>query len=291
MYKNSYRLCACGLLNMDTFKTDITYENVDEILDLLCNIYGYDFRHYSRASMYRRLQKFMADVKISNVFDLKHFLVNDPNVFEYLLQRITVNVTEMFRDPSFYAAIKNDILPVLASYPIIKIWHAGCSSGEEVYSMCILLHEAGLLQRTRIYATDINPANIEKAKSGIIPMDAMKEYTRNYIKSGGTADFSSYYTARYKNAIINKSLRQQVVFSQHNLVTDQAFNEFQLICCRNVMIYFNKELQDRVVRLFYDSLPRLGFLALGLKESLLFSADRNKFEVANKQQKIFKKIA
>jgi chemotaxis protein methyltransferase CheR len=275
---------------MDNQEADITFDDVDEVLDLVARLYGYDFRAYSRASMFRRLQKFMSDIKVNKVFDLKHRLVNEPAVFEYLLQRVTVNVTEMFRDPTFYAVIKKDILPVLASYPIIKIWHAGCSSGEEVYSMCILLHEAGLLKRTRIYATDINPSNIEKAKSGIMPLEVMKEYTRNYIQSGGESDFSSYYTARYKNAIIRKDLREQIVFSQHNLVTDGVFNEFQLICCRNVMIYFNRELQNRVINLFNDSLSMFGFLALGIKESLLFTNVRDNFEVINKQQKIFKKI-
>jgi chemotaxis protein methyltransferase CheR len=261
------------------------------VLDLVASVYGYDFREYSRASMFRRLQKFMSDLKLNTVFELKHHLVNDRSVFEYLLQRITVNVTEMFRDPTFYASMKNEILPVLASFPIIKIWHAGCSSGEEVFSMCILLHEAGLLNRSRIYATDINPSNIEKAKSGIIPLDVMKDYTKNYIQSGGEADFSSYYTARYKNAIIRKDLREQIVFSQHNLVTDQVFNEFQLVCCRNVMIYFNRQLQNKVINLFHDSLSTFGYLALGLKESLLFTDVREKFEPVNKQQKIFKKTA
>jgi chemotaxis protein methyltransferase CheR len=275
---------------MDNHEADITFDDVDEVLDLVARLYGYDFRAYSRASMFRRLQKFMSDIKVNKVFDLKHRLINEPAVFEYLLKRVTVNVTEMFRDPTFYAVIKKDILPVLASYPIIKIWHAGCSSGEEVYSMCILLHEAGLLKRTRIYATDINPSNIEKAKSGIMPLEVMKEYTRNYIQSGGESDFSSYYTARYKNAIIRKDLREQIVFSQHNLVTDGVFNEFQLICCRNVMIYFNRDLQNRVINLFNDSLSMFGFLALGIKESLLFTNVRDNFEVINKQQKIFKKI-
>jgi chemotaxis protein methyltransferase CheR len=178
---------------------------------------------------------------------------------------------------------------MLATYPTIKIWVAGCATGEEVFSLCILLQEAGLLERTRLYATDINPANIEKAKQAIIPLELIKEYTTNYFKAGGSADFTNYYTAKYNNAIIAKDLRKNILFSQHNLVTDQAFNEFQLISCRNVMIYFNHSLQNRVTGLFYDSLSSFGYLALGVKESLLFSSRRSHFEVVNKAQKIFRR--
>jgi chemotaxis protein methyltransferase CheR len=181
-------------------------------------------------------------------------------------------------------------LPVIASYPSIKIWHAGCSSGEEVFSMAILLHEAGLLKRTKIYATDLNPNNIEKAKKGILPADVLKEYVGNYLRAGGQRDFASYYTAMYDNAIIRKDLRENIIFSQHNLVTDQVFNEFQLILCRNVMIYFNRQLQNRVINLFYNSLSTFGFLALGIKESLLFSDLKDKFEVVSNPEKIFKRI-
>jgi chemotaxis protein methyltransferase CheR len=196
----------------------------------------------------------------------------------------------MFRDPLFYQALSQKVLPMLASYPYIKIWHAGCSTGEEVFSMAILLHEAGLLERSRIYATDINPANIERAKTGIIPLEAMKDYTANYLKAGGQQDFASYYTARYKHAIIHKHLRSSISFLQHNLVTDRVFNEFQFVCCRNVMIYFNKVLQNQVVNLFCESLSPLGYLALGSKESLLFTKAKSKFEVVDSQQKIYRKV-
>jgi chemotaxis protein methyltransferase CheR len=195
----------------------------------------------------------------------------------------------MFRDPIFYRALREKVLPKLAAYPVIKIWHAGCSTGEEVFSMCILLHEAGLLDRARIYATDLNPANIEKAKTGIIPVRYMKDYTANYIQAGGTSDFSMYYTARYENAMIAKELRNNVVFSLHNLVSDQVFNEFQLICCRNVLIYFNKELQNRIFHLFYESLTPMGYMAIGMKESLLFTDMRHKFETVQATTKIYRR--
>ena len=251
-------------------KVDINEEEIEDLLSLVNQKYGYDFTNYSRASMHRRLSRFVDDAGFNNFYDLKAALLKEKSVFDFFLQRITVNVTEMFRDPEFYKVIRQKVLPVIASYPSIKIWNAGCSSGEEVFSMAILLHEAGLLQRSKIYATDINPNNIEKAKKGILPLDVMKEYVGNYLNAGGESDFASYYTAMYDNAIIRKDLRNNIVFSQHNLVTDQVFNEFQLILCRNVMIYFNRQLQNKVIQLFHNSLSTFGFLALGIKESRFF---------------------
>jgi chemotaxis protein methyltransferase CheR len=275
---------------MSDTKSNISNGELTDVLDIVSTTYGFDFKDYARASIQRRVQRFMDDVGYKNSYDLKFGLVNNQQVFDQFLKRITVNVTEMFRDPGFYKTIKEKVLPVLESYPLIKIWHAGCSSGEEVFSIAILLQEAGLLNRTKIYATDINPGNLEKAKKGIMPLDAMKEYVSNYTKAGGESDFASYYTARYNNAIIARELRERVVFSQHNLVTDRVFNEFQLICCRNVMIYFNRDLQNRVIRLFYDSLSTFGYLGLGLKESLLFTDIKDKFEAVSSQQKIFRRI-
>lgn len=271
-------------------KAEINDKEIDELLRVVNESYGYDFTNYSRASMVRRINRFMDDAGFESVDDLQSQLVDDKTTFDFFLQRITVNVTEMFRDPVFYKVIRQRVLPVIASYPIIKIWHAGCSSGEEVFSTAILLHEAGLLKRSRIYATDINPDNLEKAKKGILPLGAMKEYVSNYIQAGGVSDFASYYTARYDHAIIRKDLRQNIIFSQHNLVTDQVFNEFQLIFCRNVMIYFNRELQNRVIHLFHNSLSTFGYLALGIKESLLFSDIKDKFEAVSNQEKIFRRI-
>ncbi len=267
----------------------MTNEEVDEIILLLHREHGYDFSNYSPASFKRRVLRVIALNRIANFYDLKFALVNDKKFAGHFVQEITVNVTEMFRDPQFFSALSSRVLPTLASYPSIKIWHAGCSTGEEVYSLAILLHEAGLLKRSRIYATDINTAALEKAKKGIIDVRLVKEYTQSYIKTGGKNDFSSYYTARYDNAIIKKELRESVVFSQHNLVVDGAFNEFQLICCRNVLIYFNRVLQNRVLNLFYNSLAPLGFMGLGIKEAILFADIKNKFDAVDNTVKIFRR--
>jgi chemotaxis protein methyltransferase CheR len=274
---------------MEEQKGDIREEDLKVLISLIKEGYGYDFSDYSQVSFSRRVLRFLSEMKYENVQQAITEIEKDKKVFRAFLEKITVNVTEMFRDPEFYRSLKDEVIPRLSSYPIIKIWDVGCSSGEEVYSIAILLHEAGLLQRTRIYATDLNPANLEKAKKGIMPLQVMKDYTTNYIKAGGTNDFATYYTAKYSNAIIKKEFRDRVVFTEHNLVTDQAFNEFQFICCRNVMIYFNRELQDRVVHLFYSSLSPLGYLALGIKESLLFTTLRPQFEVINARTKIFRR--
>ncbi|WP_436490822.1 CheR family methyltransferase [Chitinophaga sp. ARDCPP14] len=268
---------------------EISHGDFTELVKIIQQRYGYDFSDYASASLKRRFSRFTGMAGIDSVFELKHRLVNEENFFREMVQYITVNVTEMFRDPSFYKVLREQVLPRLASYPIIKVWHAGCATGEEVYSMAILLEEAGLLDRCRIYATDINEANLDKAESGIIALKDMKEYTANYMRSGGINDFSNYYTARYDNAIIHPALRRNIIFFQHNLVTDQVFNEFQLICCRNVFIYFNRTLQNRVVKLFYESLTSLGYLALGIKESLLYNEERTKFETINQANKIFRR--
>lgn len=272
-----------------SLRYDITAEELAGILELIRLNYGYDFGGYAHASLQRRILRFMDTARVKTAYDLKYHLTNDKDFFTWFLQTITVNVTEMFRDPLFYKTLREKVLPKLATYPVIKIWHAGCATGEEVYSMCILLHEAGLLDRARIYATDINPANIEKAKTGIVPLRYMKEYTANYQQSGGKNDFSIYYTARYENALISKELRSRIIYSQHNLVSDQVFNEFQLVCCRNVLIYFNRELQNRVYHLFHDSLTPMGYLAIGMKESLLFADIRHKFETVHAASKIFRR--
>lgn len=268
--------------------SEITNEELGEIIDVIREAYGYDFRGYAVASLKRRILRF-ANIAGVSIFDLKYHLVNDKSFFFWMLGSLTVNVTEMFRDPLFYADLKELVLPALATYPLIKIWHAGCSSGEEAFSMAIMLHEAGILDRCKIYATDMNMANIEQATSGIIPMARMKEYTANYLRAGGIHDFSNYYTARYDHAIISKELRSHILFSQHNLVTDYVFNEFQLICCRNVLIYFNKKLQNQVINLFHSSLSPLGYLALGTKESLIFTDLVDNFEVISSKSKIYRR--
>jgi chemotaxis protein methyltransferase CheR len=214
--------------------------------------------------------------------------LTDGNYFNRMVEEITVNVTEMFRDPLFYKVMRDEILPIVGTKPFIRIWHAGCSTGEEVYSMAILLREANLLHKTLLYATDINPAVLESAKNGVFPLRMMKEYSENYRTSGGKKDFSMYYTANYGHAKFDETLSQRMVFSQHNLVSDRSFNEFDLILCRNVLIYFDKELQDRALLLFDESLARLGFLALGTKESIKFSAIQNRYKQHHKD-KIWRK--
>lgn len=270
-------------------KNEVDFEVLESILEIIFKNFGYDFRDYAKASLLRRLNKFLDDHKIDNVYDLKYLLLNTEGTFQQFLQEITVNVTELFRDPQYYLMLRKKVIPILSSYPIIKIWHAGCSTGEEVFSMAILLHEAGLLQRARIYATDINPQNLEKAKKGILPLKSIQEFTANYIQAGGIHDFADYYTARYGFAIMKDYVRQSIIFSQHNLVADHPFNEFQFISCRNVMIYFNRKLQDRVLQLFSDSLAARGFLGIGLKETLAFSTVKKDFESIDNQLKIYRK--
>lgn len=270
-------------------QNSISAEELEEIVHLIRRQYGYDFGDYARASLHRRVIRCMQKAGCMTAYELKYQLTNDHRFFTWFIESLTVNVTEMFRDPVFYKELRNNVLPKLASYPAIKIWHAGCSTGEEVFSMAILLHEAGLLRRTRLYATDLNPANLERARQGIVPLQHMKEYTANYIQLGGTNDFSSYYTARYDNAIIHKEYRKNIVFAVHNLATDQVFNEFQLVCCRNVLIYFNRDLQNRVMNLFSESLAPLGYLALGMKESLLFADARHQFDSVNAAVRIYRR--
>jgi chemotaxis protein methyltransferase CheR len=270
-------------------KEDISNADFVDIINIIKLQYGYDFTGYAQASLKRRIVRFMSYAGLATVFELKYQLVNDAEFFNRLVQYITVNVTEMFRDPLFYQTLRTQVLPKLAAYPNIKIWHAGCSTGEEVFSMAILLYEAGLLGRTKIYATDLNPMNLEKANMGILPLDNMKDYVYNYIQSGGLSDFSNYYTARYDNVLIKKELRKHITFFQHNLVTDTVFNEFQLICCRNVFIYFNRELQNHVLQLFYDSLSPRGYLAMGIKETMRFASIHDKFETVHQAHKIYRR--
>jgi len=268
---------------------NITDEELVEILQLLLHQYGYDFCNYTTASLKRRILHFMDAMRINNVYDLKYSLTDHKDFFTQFLQTVTVNTTDMFRDPTFYKTIREKILPELATYPVIKIWHAGCATGEEVFSLSILLYEAQLLKRCLIYATDVNAVNLERASKGFVPLDNLKEYIHNYHESGGKNDFSSYYTARYDYLQINKELLTNIVFSHHNLVSDGVFNEFQLILCRNVLIYFNSHLQNKVVTLLYDSLSLLGYLGLGTKESLLFTDLKSKFDCVYPTQNIFKR--
>ena len=246
-------------------------EEVEWLLGDMLQIYGYDFTDYSRASLKRRINRLYQLDQFVSFAEYRYRIKTDPVYMRRLVEEITVNVTEMFRDTSFYKTLRTTVLPVLATHPLIRIWHAGCSTGEEVYSMAILLKEAGLLHKSLLYATDINPEVIEKARKGIFPLNYLKQYSENYILSGGTNDFSSYYTAQYHHAKFDNSLQEKMIFATHNLVSDRSFNAFQLILCRNVLIYFDKDLQDRVLQLFDDSLDHLGYLALGSKETIQFA--------------------
>ena len=252
--------------------------------------HGYDFEGYSRASFRRRIDRIYQLDGFTHFHDFLSKIRTDEEYFKRLVEEITVNVTEMFRDPAFYKVLREEILPALGSKPFIRIWHAGCSTGQEVYSMLILLYETGLLSRSLIYATDINETVLETAKKGLFPLRLMKEYAENYRNSGGKKDFSEYYTANYGFAKFDDQFSKKIVFAHHNLVSDNSFNEFDLIVCRNVMIYFDKELQNRSLKLFDDSLVRLGYLALGTKETIKYTAVQKKYEQFGKE-KIWKKIS
>ena len=262
-------------------------EELKELLESIRYVYGYDFTEYSEASVKRRIDHFMNSSKIGSLRALGKALLKEDAFFEQFIQEVTVNVTEMFRDPAFYKSLRENVIMRLATYPFIKVWIAGSSTGEEIYSIAILLKEEGLLERSVIYATDINQKALQTAREGIYSMGNMKNYTTNYIKSGGQRSFSDYYIAKYDSVLLDRSLKQNIVFSVHNLAVDRSFNEFQLILCRNVLIYFNQGLQNKVINLFYESLCPFGFLALGNKESLLFADKRKMFEEADKKEKIF----
>ena len=263
-------------------------EEVEYLLDDLQRVYGYDFTNYSKASIKRRINRLFSLDKFPSFAEFRYKLKTDEIYLKRFVEEITVNVTEMFRDPDFYQAIRTDVLPVLATYPFIRIWHAGCATGEEVFSMAILLKEAGLLHKSILYATDLNPDVVLQARKGIFSLVKLKSFSENYIESGGSHEFSTYYTAKYDNAIFHPDLSSKMVFATHNLVSDRSFNEFQLIFCRNVLIYFDKDLQEKVLKLFDESLENLGFLALGSKETIRFSSIANKYKSTGKE-KIWRK--
>ncbi len=264
-------------------------DEIELLLDELHRKHGYDFSDYSRASMKRRLNRLIALDKFPSFAEMRYRLMDDESYLRRFIEEITVNVTEMFRDPEFFKYLRQHILPTLGTYPLIRIWIAGCASGEEAYSMAILLKEANLLHKSLIYATDLNPRVLEKAKSGIFPLKQIRQYSENYLLSGGYEDFSSYYSAKYDVAIFNEVLRKKMVFSTHNLVSDSSFNSFQLILCRNVMIYFNTHLQSRVFDLMDKSLDTLGYLALGTKETLRFAKIASRYRQVDPREKIWRK--
>lgn len=264
-------------------------EEVEYLIKDVYDMYGYDFSEYSRASFKRRVNRICLIDRFTSFAELRYTILNDPEYLKRFIEEITVNVTEMFRDPQFFKTLREKILPQLGTYPLIRIWVAGCSTGEEAYSMAILLKEANLYQKSLIYGTDLNPSVLETARAGVFPLQQMKLYSENYIQSGGKKDFSDYYAANYDSVKFDKSLQEKLILSTHNLVSDSSFNSFQLIICRNVLIYFDRGLQERVFRLFDNSLENLGFLALGAKETIRFSKlDRNYHQVDD--QKIWKKV-
>jgi chemotaxis protein methyltransferase CheR len=263
---------------------------IELLLEGIYRHYGFDFRSYAYASIRRRLWRRIEAEGLTTISSLQDRLLHEPAMMERVLLDLSINVTAMFRDPSFYLAFRKHVIPLLRTYPFIRIWHAGCSTGEEVYSMAILLEEEGLYERARIYATDINEVVVHRARAGIFPLDRMQEYTENYIKAGGTRSFSEYYVAKYDGALFSPSLQRNVVFSQHNLVTDRSFAEFNVILCRNVLIYFDRALQTRVHGLFYESLVHLGILCLGSKETLRLSRYEESYEELSGANRIYRKV-
>jgi chemotaxis protein methyltransferase CheR len=271
------------------YDTELEQLEIELLLEAIFRHYGFDFRSYAFSPIRRRIWKRINAEELPNVTSLQERVLHDPQVMERLLLDLSINVTAMFRDPGFYREFREKVVPLLRTYPFIRVWHAGCSTGEEVYSMAILLEEEGLLGKSRLYATDINEVVLQQARAGIFPLERMQEYTENYIKAGGKRAFSEYYVAKYDGALFNPSLTEHVVFSQHNLVTDRSFSEFNVILCRNVLIYFDRSLQAKVHRLFYDSLVNFGILGLGGKESLKFSQYEDCYEQIS-SEKIYRKV-
>ena len=262
---------------------------MDLLLEAMVRHYGCDFRDYSPASLKRRVRHCMREEKLDTISALQDKILHDRGTMERLLLALSVNATAMFRDPGFYRTFRERMVPLLRTYPFIRIWHVGCSTGEEVYSMAILLQEEGLYERTRIYATDMNEVVLKKAMDGVFPLRLMQAYTKNYLEAGGTGSFSEYYTARYDHALFHPSLQSNLVWAQHNLVTDSSFNEFNVILCRNVMIYFNHALQARVHRLLYESLVLLGYLGLGSRETIASTPFESCYDGVDDQEKLYRK--
>jgi chemotaxis protein methyltransferase CheR len=271
-------------------REDLEALEIELLLEAIHRHYGFDFRNYAQASLKRRVWKRVTEEGLKTVSALTEKVLHDTDCMERFLLDLSINVTSMFRDPSFYLALRQKVIPLLRTYPYIRIWDAGCSTGEEVYSLAILLEEEEIYERCRIYATDMNELVLAKAKAGIFPLAAMQENTSNYLDAGGTGSFSQYYTAAYEGAIFRPALRRNIIFAQHNLATDSSFNEFHLVLCRNVLIYFDNVLQERVQRLFKESLVKFGVLGLGKKESLKFAAIAECFEEVDPDEKIYRRV-
>jgi chemotaxis protein methyltransferase CheR len=267
----------------------VTEPQLYELIDLVKKVQGFDFSSYSKASLKRRLARIMMLKKLG-FYELKHMLINDPHFFQWFLEEVTVNVTEMFRDPTFYKALNTQVIPYLSSFQHIRVWSAGCSSGEEVYSLAIILNESGLNAKSFIYGTDINTEMLDEARKGIYSLRKIKSYTENYQLCNLPGSLTDHFTIMYDAASIHSELKQNTLFSIHNLVSDNVFNEFQMISCRNVFIYFEAELQQKILDLFYKSLCPLGFLCLGSKETIRFPDFKSKFKVINQKENIYQKV-
>lgn len=277
------------MINESKEADGLTPTDINDLVNLVKKIHGFDFSGYSKASLKRRITRIM-QLKKLEFYDLKHLLINDPIFFQHFLEEVTVNVTEMFRDPNFYKALNNQVLPYLSTFQHIKAWSAGCSSGEEVYSLAILLREAGLQKKSFIYGTDINTEVLKEAKKGIYSLRKIKSYAENYQYSGLPGTITDHFTILYDAATIHTELKQNTLFSVHNLISDNVFNEFQLISCRNVFIYFESHLQEKILDLFYRSLCPLGFLCLGSKEAIRSDAFKKRFKTINSKENIYQKI-
>jgi len=271
-------------------RSSIEEVEVDLLLEAVYRTRGVDFRNYARASLRRRIQNQMRVEKVDTITRLLDKILHDGSSMERFVMGLSVTVSAMFRDPGFFRALREEVFPLVRTRPYIRIWQAGCSMGEEIYSLAIMLAEEGLIDRCRIYATDINESVLEKAREGIYPLELMQKYTLNYIQAGGTRSFSEYYTAAYDSAIFRPALHERVVFARHDLVTDGPFHEFSLILCRNVMIYFNRQLQDRVHRVLYDSLANCGVLGLGAKETLLFTPLQDRYEELDARHRLYRRM-
>ncbi|WP_312236644.1 CheR family methyltransferase [Stenotrophomonas sp.] len=261
------------------------------LLEAVYQRYHYDFRNYALSSLRRRMRHAMARFDCTTMGELQHRLLHEPETFAQAMQYFTVQVSEMFRDPGYFKVLREHAMPVLRTYPSIKLWIAGCSTGEEVWSMAILLQEEGLLDRSIIYATDINPDALQAAESGAFPLERTAQFSRNYLAAGGTGSLSDYYSSGYGNVVFDRRLKRNIVFADHSLATDTVFSEVHLVSCRNVLIYFQRALQDRAIGLFHEALVHRGFLGLGSKESLQFGAHANDFEACAREQRLYRKLA
>jgi len=261
------------------------------LLEAVYQRYHYDFRDYALASLRRRMRHAMARFDCDSMGALQHRLLHEPEAFALAMQYFTVQVSEMFRDPAYFRMLREHAIPVLRTYPSIKLWIAGCSTGEEVWSLAILLHEEGLLDRAIIYATDINPEALEAAEAGAFPLDRLAQFSRNYLDAGGSSSLSDYYSTGYGGVVFDRRLKRNIVFADHSLATDTVFSEVHLVSCRNVLIYFQRALQDRAIGLFHEALVHRGFLGLGSKESLQFGEHANEFEACAREQRLYRKLA